>query len=72
MATKRAPGQVRDAILEFFRQHGGEVTVAEVCHAVSEKIGAVPQSSIRSYLRLNTPGTFRRVSRGRYRLVKGQ
>jgi hypothetical protein len=34
-------------------------------------LGPVPQSSIRSYLGLNSPDTFRRVGRGMYELRRG-
>ena len=36
--------------------------------AVKSRLGDVPPSSIRSYLNLNTPKTFQRTDRGRYRL----
>jgi DNA modification methylase len=64
---KRKPGAVRDAIIEAlaYRIHGA--TVAEIAHEVSERIGATPSSSIRSYLRLNTPKLFVKVDRGHYR-----
>lgn len=40
--------------------------------AVQSRMGAVPPSSIRSYLNLNTPGAFVRTGRGRYRLDQGR
>jgi site-specific DNA-methyltransferase (adenine-specific) len=43
-----------------------------LAQAVSEKIGGVPASSVRSYLRLNTPGMFVREFRGVYRLRGAQ
>ena len=39
---------------------------------VRERIGEVPESSIRSYLRLNTPRLFVRPRRGHYRLPEGK
>lgn len=68
----RQPGQVRDAIKEALREaEDGEATPRELHTAVTKKLGTnVPQSSIRSYLRLNTPKIFERTGRGRYRMIK--
>lgn len=44
-------------------------TVDEIRTVVNQKIGQTADSSIRSYLRLNTPEVFSRVARGRYRLA---
>jgi DNA modification methylase len=65
---KRKPGAVRDAIIDVlaYRSHGA--TVAEITREVSERIGPTPASSIRSYLRLNTPKFFVKVDRGHYRV----
>lgn len=41
-------------------------TVAEIAEGVSQRIGPTPSSSIRSYLRLNTPKLFRKIDRGHY------
>lgn len=41
-------------------------TVAEIAHGVTQRIGPTPASSIRSYLRLNTPKLFTKVNRGHY------
>ena len=64
--TKRKPGAVRDAILEAlaYRAHGA--TIAEITEGVSQRIGPTPASSIRSYLRLNTPKLFTKLDRGHY------
>jgi site-specific DNA-methyltransferase (adenine-specific) len=70
MADKRAPGEVRDAIVSFMKRERNEASVAEICAAVRKRLGEVPASSVRSYLRLNTPNTFVRTARGRYRLVR--
>ncbi len=56
-----APGQVRDAIIQV-------MSVGEIEQRVWRLIGPTPKSSIRSYLRLNTPTIFRREGRGYYRL----
>jgi site-specific DNA-methyltransferase (adenine-specific) len=67
-APKRRPGAVRDAIIDAlaYRTHGG--TVAEITREVSGRIGPTAASSIRSYLRLNTPKLFVKVGRGHYRV----
>jgi hypothetical protein len=72
MSTKRRPGEVRDAIFVFFKGHSGDAKVSEIRKAVEQGIGKVPASSIRSYLRLNTPETFKCTGRGRYALVKSR
>ncbi len=42
----------------------------EVHEAVSRRVGGeVPRSSVQSYIQLNTPERFERVSRGRYRIT---
>ncbi len=69
--NKLPPGTVRDAIMQTLAERGGEGTVSEIQAVLSARFnGALPASSVRSYLRLNTPGQFRRVSRGRYRLTR--
>lgn len=69
MATKRRPpGQVRDAILETLRD-GRPASIDEIHAAVSAKLGPVARSSVRSYLRLNSPKTFQRVGKGTYRFM---
>jgi site-specific DNA-methyltransferase (adenine-specific) len=67
-SPKRKPGGVRDAIIEAlaYRVHGA--TVADIAREVSQRIGPTPSSSIRSYLRLNTPKLFVKVDRGHYRV----
>lgn len=71
-ATRVAPGQIRDAITGFMAFCGRDATVKEVLDHVQNSLGAwVAPSSVRSYLRLNTPKLFRRVGRGRYRLAEG-
>lgn len=66
---RRPPGQVRDAIMGFFKAHRGEATIDEIHAAVNESLGEdVARSSVRSYLNINTPARFVRTKRGRYRL----
>lgn len=72
VTDRKRPGQIRDAILEHLRETNGDASVAEIEGAVTERLGFdVSASSIRSYLRLNTPQMFVRTARGRYRLQLG-
>lgn len=67
--TRRAPGEVRDAINRTLREAGVDgATVAAIQAGVEERIGAVPSSSVRSYLRLNEGKTYERLGHGAYRL----
>ncbi|MDR3383935.1 DNA-methyltransferase [Cupriavidus basilensis] len=63
-----APGVIRDSIVDFLRTVGRDASTDEIIAGIQIRIGQVPSSSVRSYLRLNTPKTFERTSRGRYRL----
>ncbi|MBX3498086.1 MAG: site-specific DNA-methyltransferase [Alphaproteobacteria bacterium] len=62
----RAPGVIRDAIVEFLTAHGKAASVAEIENAVQRKLGAVSPSSVRSYLRLNATTLFEKKGRGQY------
>jgi hypothetical protein len=64
--NKRKPGAVRDAITETLAYRTRGATVAEIVEGVRYRIGPTPASSIRSYLRLNTPKLFTKIDRGRY------
>ena len=66
--TRYQPGQVRDAILQALSSVPRALSVTEIQDKVRQAIGDAPSSSIRSYLRLNTPTLFTRESRGCYRL----
>jgi len=55
-----SPGQVRDAILNALAQSKQAMSVKEIEAKVSQAIGPTPTSSVRSYLRLNTPASSRR------------
>ncbi len=68
MADKRRPGEVRDAVLNALSTAPDGASLPSIQAAVEQQIGSVPSSSIRSYLRLNTPGLFVRMDRARYRL----
>ena len=69
---RRPPGEVRDAVLKVLQARPSGASVGEVGAGVRERIGEVPESSIRSYLRLNTPRIFVRPRRGHYRLSEGR
>ena len=66
---RRPPGQVRDAVRRTLLARPSGASVAEIVTGVQDLIGDVSGSSIRSYLRLNTPGSFTRLRRGHYRLA---
>lgn len=66
--AKRRPGQVRDAIIAVLSSAPDGVQLPEIERRVAQRIGEAPPSSIRSYLRLNTPELFSRSARGRYAL----
>lgn len=59
---------VRDAILKTLRKASNALSISEIHRLVAEELGPVPESSVRSYLLLNTPEKFTRVERGRYAL----
>jgi site-specific DNA-methyltransferase (adenine-specific) len=64
----RAPGKIRDPIIDYLSTLGTEASVSEIRNAVAGQVGKVAASSVRSYLNLNTPKMFERTDRGRYRL----
>lgn len=64
--TRNAPGQVRDAILQVLSLTSQPLSVKEIEDRVGQAMGPTPTSSVRSYLRLNTPEMFVRESRGYY------
>jgi len=61
-----APGRVRDAILQVLTLTSASLSVKQIEERVQKVIGSTPASSIRSYLRLNTPEFFVREMRGVY------
>jgi len=63
---RNGPGYVRDAILQVFSLAAKPLSVKEIEGRVCQIIGPTPPSSVRSYLRLNTPGRFTRQYRGLY------
>lgn len=67
MLTRRRPGEVRDAITRVLAAYPDGASPAEISRAVAVFLdGPVPPSSIRSYLRLNTPALFERTTRATY------
>jgi site-specific DNA-methyltransferase (adenine-specific) len=68
MIVRCRPGEVRDAIVQYLSESTA-ATVKQITQAVAAKFPReVAPSSIRSYLRLNTPEIFERLDRGQYRL----
>jgi DNA modification methylase len=63
-----APGRVRDAILQALTLSSEALSVKQIEERVTKIIGPTPTSSVRSYLRLNTPDLFVREDRGVYRV----
>ena len=63
---RRRPGEVRDAIVQVLEGRNGGVSVQQITDEVVGLIGDVPASSVRSYLRLNTPEIFVRMDRAQY------
>ncbi len=64
--VRYSPGHVRDGILQVMSLTSKALSVKEIEERVSQVIGPTAGSSIRSYLRLNTPGMFVREGRGSY------
>ncbi|MCX5768953.1 MAG: DNA methyltransferase [Candidatus Hydrogenedentes bacterium] len=65
------PGNVRDAIVQVLSVASKPLAVKEIEDRVAGLIGETPSSSVRSYLRLNTPKTFVKESHGVYSLRPG-
>ena len=65
---KRRPGEVRDAILSVLATRPNGAPLQTIERHVRELIGSSASSSVRSYLRLNTPTLFSRTARGYYGL----
>jgi DNA modification methylase len=65
---RTAPGRIRDAIIRVLESSSTALSPKEIESRISEMIGEVPSSSIRSYLLKNTPEFFVRSERGQYAL----
>ena len=70
--SKNPPGHVRDAIITVLNESPTPLSVQDITDRVRSEIGDTPTSSVRSYLRLNTPDVFVRESRGVYRAAKAR
>lgn len=74
ISNRRAPGEVRDAIVASLQSKPQGATVQEIQKVVEKKLGGpVAPSSIRSLLRLRTDSSqplFARTGRGKYKLVR--
>jgi site-specific DNA-methyltransferase (adenine-specific) len=68
-SLNHSPGVVRDAILQTLADKPEGEAIEVISAAVTHHIGPTAASSIRSYLRLNTPALFTRLARGRYALA---
>ena len=66
--ARYAPGRVRDGILQVMSLTSKPLSVREIQERVSQIVGPTGESSVRSYLRLNTPHMFMREGRGVYTL----
>ena len=69
---RRPPGEVRDAVRRTLQARPSGASVGDIVAGVRELIGEVSGSSIRSYLRLNTPQSFARPRRGFYQLTDNE
>ena len=66
--TRYAPGRVRDGIIQVMSHTSKALSIGEIRDRFCQVVGPTNESSIRSYLRLNTPDTFVREGRGVYSL----
>lgn len=66
--VRHSPGDVRDAIVELLSNRRAGATLAEIVAGVEQTLGHASPSSVRSYLRLNTPRVFERPRRAYYAL----
>jgi site-specific DNA-methyltransferase (adenine-specific) len=70
MIARRRPGEVRDAILAILSAQPNGASVQTIEQRVLELTGGTAASSVRSYLRLNTPALFVRTARAHYALKR--
>jgi site-specific DNA-methyltransferase (adenine-specific) len=69
---RRAPGEVKMAIVEFLRTKPEGASLREIQQAVEKKLGEVAPSSVRSSLNLNSKAPKRvleRIEYGHYKLA---
>lgn len=68
-STRRAPGEVRDALISFLTDRPRGAKLKEIYEAANRKLGVfVNPSTIRTYLLNNSGSKFEKLERGRYRL----
>jgi DNA modification methylase len=67
--SRRRPGEVRDAIVQVLEDAPSGASIRHISEEVTRLIGEVSASSVRSYLRLNTPEVFARTERAQYALA---
>ena len=67
--VRYAPGRVRDVILQVMDLTSDGLTAKQIAERVVQVMGPTPESSVQSFLRLNTPELFIRERRGVYRLT---
>lgn len=67
-AKRNPPGRVRDAIVSVLNSRGRHMSVKEIEESVRQLLNDAPGSSVRSYLRLNSPDLFVSEERGYYGL----
>ena len=65
-SMRRMPGEVRDAIVTVLSSKPHGASLVDIESAVNGLIGTSSSSSVRSYLRLNTPKLFARTERAQY------
>ena len=70
--ARHAPGQVRDSILQVLAHTNDGLSAKEIAKRVATLIGPTPESSVRSFLRLNTPELFVNDRRSIYQLHRNQ
>ncbi len=70
--ARHAPGQVRDSILQVLAHTNDSLSAKEIAKRVAALIGPTPESSVRSFLRLNTPELFVNERRSVYQLHRNQ
>ncbi len=68
--AKHQPGSVRDAIIATLQGRPEGEGVQTIHREVERRLGPTAASSVRSYLRLSSPGFFERLARGRYALAQ--
>ena len=66
--ARYAPGHVRDAIFDVLSLTSEGLSAKQIAQRVAKVNGPTPESSVRSFLGLNTPALFVKERRGVYRL----